>query len=75
MDCCWIANWSDIAKPAEGAARAREDLSVCDLDKNDCYRYAALRNILYRKGKAIEILVSYEPAFLAMAERVQAALW
>ena len=59
---------SDIAKLMEGAARAREDLSVCDLDKNDCYRYAALRNILYRKGKAIEILVSYEPSFSMMAE-------
>ncbi len=59
---------SDIAKLMEGAAKAREDLSVCDLDKNDCYRYAALRNILYRKGKAIEILVSYEPSFSMMAE-------
>ena len=59
---------SDIGKLMEGAARAREDLSVCDLDKNDCYRYAALRNILYRKGMAIEILVSYEPAFSMMAE-------
>ena len=59
---------SDIAKLMQGAAKAREDLSVCDLDKNDCYRYAALRNILYRKGKAIEILVSYEPAFSMMAE-------
>ena len=59
---------SDIAKLMEGAAKARENLSVCDLDKNDCYRYAALRNILYRKGKAIEILVSYEPAFSMMAE-------
>ena len=59
---------SDIAKLMEGAAKAREDLSVCDLDKHDCYRYAALRNILYRKGKAIEILVSYEPAFSMMAE-------
>ena len=59
---------SDIGKLMEGAAKAREDLSVCDLDKNDCNRYAALRNILYRKGKAIEILVSYEPAFSMMAE-------
>ena len=52
----------------QGAAQAREALSVCDLEKNDCYRYAALRNILYRKGKAIEILVSYEPAFTMMSE-------
>ncbi len=59
---------SDITKLMQGAAKAREDLSVCDLDKNDCYRYAALRNILYRKGKAVEILVSYEPAFSMMAE-------
>ena len=58
---------SDIGKLMEGAARAREDLSVCDLDKNDCYRYAALRNILYRKGKAIEILDD--------GRVVQAALW
>ena len=50
---------SDIEKLMQGAAQARE---------NDCYRYAALRNILYRKGKAIEILVSYEPAFTMMSE-------
>ena len=59
---------SDIQKLMDGAAKAREVLSVCDLEKNDCYRYAALRNILYRKGKAIEIMVSYEPAFTMMNE-------
>ena len=59
---------SDIAKLLVGAAWEWVVLCVCDLDKNDCYRYAALRNILYRKGKAIEILVSYEPAFSMMAE-------
>lgn len=59
---------SDISKLMQGAAKAREELSVCDLSQNDCYRYAALRNILYRKGKAIEILVSYEPAFTMMSE-------
>ena len=32
-----------------------------DLSKNDCYKYAALRNILLRKGKTTEILVGYEP--------------
>lgn len=32
-----------------------------DLKKNDCYRYAALRNILLAKGKTTEILVGYEP--------------
>ena len=59
---------SDIEKLMQGAAQAREALRVCDLEKNDCYRYAALRNIWYRKGKAIEILVSYEPAFTMMSE-------
>lgn len=59
---------SDIQKLMDGAAKAREALAVCDLEKNDCYRYAALRNILYRKGKAIEIMVSYEPAFTMMNE-------
>ena len=59
---------SDIDLLMKGAAQAREALAVCDLEKNDCYRYAALRNILYRKGKAIEILVCYEPAFTMMSE-------
>lgn len=59
---------SDIEKLMQGAQKAMQELSVCDLSKNDCYRYAALRNILYRKGKAIEILVSYEPAFAMMCE-------
>ncbi len=32
-----------------------------DPDKNACLKYAALRNILYRQGKATEVLVNYEP--------------
>lgn len=59
---------ADISKLMEGAAAAREAYSVCDLNTNDCYRYAALRNILNRKGKSIELMVSYEPAFAMMAE-------
>ncbi len=35
---------------------------------NDCYKYAAIRNILYRKGKTMEIMVSYEPAYTMMSE-------
>ena len=57
----------DIDKLMAGAAAAREKLAVCDRS-NDCYRYAAARNILYRKGKAIELMVSYEPAFTMMNE-------
>ena len=35
---------------------------------NDAYKYAAIRNILYRKGKAVEILECYEPDFTLMNE-------
>jgi glucose-6-phosphate isomerase len=41
---------------------------VCSSDLNDCYRYAATRQILYNKGKAIEILVAYDPSFTMMNE-------
>ena len=58
----------DIAAVMEGAAAAQKELSVCDLEKNGAYRYAALRNILYRKGKVTEILVNYEPALTMMGE-------
>ena len=51
-----------------GAAEAAKEYSVCDLAKNDCYRYAALRNALYRKGKEIELIVSYEPRFALLAQ-------
>ncbi len=57
----------DIDAVMAGAAKAREDLKA-DFDNNDCYKYAALRNILYRKGKSVEILVSYDPSFAMMAE-------
>ncbi len=59
---------ADIDALMAGAAKAREELCNTDLDKNDCYKYAAIRNILYRKGKAIEMLVSYEPSFTMMNE-------
>lgn len=59
---------ADISAIMEGAQEAQKALSICDLDKNDAYRYAALRNILYRKGKSIELLVSYDPCFTQMAE-------
>ena len=58
----------DIDKLMEGAQKAREEYSVNDLSKNDCYKYAAARNILLRKGKQIEMLVAYEPRFTMMAE-------
>ncbi|MEG2435735.1 MAG: glucose-6-phosphate isomerase [Ruthenibacterium sp.] len=57
----------DIDALMLGAADARKELAVCD-EKNDCYRYAAARNILYRKGKSVELLACYEPNFTMMNE-------
>ena len=52
----------DIDKLMQGAAAAREKYTDTDISKNDCYKYAALRNILYREGKSIEMMISYEPS-------------
>lgn len=52
----------------QGAADARAAYAACDLEANDCYRYAAARNLLLAKGKTIEVLVSYEPSFAMMSE-------
>ncbi len=57
----------DIDALMRGAAKAQADFCA-DFDNNDCYKYAAIRNILYRKGKAVELLVSYDPSFVMMAE-------
>ncbi len=56
----------DIDAIMAGAQAAREAYKNDDM--NDCEKYAAMRNILYRKGKSVEMLVSYEPCFNMMAE-------
>ncbi len=58
----------DIDKMMQGAQDAREAYSVCDVQNNDCYKYAAIRNILLNKGKAVELMVAYEPDFTMMNE-------
>ena len=58
----------DIDLLMNGALKASKDFAVRDINNNDCYKYAALRNFLYRKGKSIEILVSYDYAFSMMSE-------
>ncbi len=58
----------DLDALMEGAAAAREDFADPDLEKNACYRYAAVRNILLRKGRAAELMVSYEPRYTLMNE-------
>ncbi len=59
---------ADIDALMEGANEARKEYNNPDLAANPCYQYAAVRNILYRKGKEIEILASYEPCFALMCE-------
>ena len=56
----------DIDKLMKGAQIGREKYSKDD--GNDCYKYAALRNILYNKGKSVEMLVTYDPSFTMMSE-------
>ena len=58
----------DIDEAMRGAAEARAAFMDGETAANDCFKYAALRNILHRKGKGIEILVNYEPALVMMGE-------
>ena len=58
----------DVDAIMQGAADAMKAYSVKDMDANDCYKYAAYRNFLYRDGKKIELMVSYEPSFTMMNE-------
>ena len=58
----------DIEAMMKGAAEAREVCKEGCIDCNPSMKYAALRTILYRKGKGTEILVNYEPALTMMGE-------
>ena len=53
---------ADIDKLMEGAAEGRKMALNAPFEENDAVKYAALRNILLRKGKGIEILANYEPS-------------
>ena len=52
----------NIDNMMKGAADAFELYSNPDIKDNDCYKYAAVRNALYRKGRTAEIMVNYEPS-------------
>lgn len=58
---------ADLLAMMTGAEKAREAFLNTDT-ANDCLRYAAIRNILYRRGKVTEILAAYEPSLALMAE-------
>jgi len=55
------ASGIDIDELMTGARDAQNDFSEPDLSKNAAYQYAAVRNILYNKGKSVEMLVNFEP--------------
>ena len=57
----------DIDKLMAGAQTACKAYEACTPD-NDCYRYAAARNILLRKGKSIELMACYDPDWTLMNE-------
>ncbi|MCX7885291.1 MAG: glucose-6-phosphate isomerase [Caloramator sp.] len=58
----------DIREIMRGAKDAADEYKNTDILKNSAYLYAALRNILYRKGKTTEILVNYEPSLHFFSE-------
>lgn len=59
---------ADIEKLMEGATSGREEALNADFAENGALQYAAVRNILHRKGKAIEILANYEPSLHYVSE-------
>ncbi|HOJ09634.1 MAG TPA: glucose-6-phosphate isomerase [Clostridiales bacterium] len=52
----------DIDALMDGAAAACRQYNNDNLNENECYQYAAVRNALYRKGRTTEIMVNYEPS-------------
>lgn len=62
------ASGADIDALMEGAAAMREVCLNAAYEENPSMQYAAVRNVLLRKGKSIEILANYEPSFHYVAE-------
>ena len=62
------ASGADIKALMEGANAARKEYSSSKISENEAYQYAALRNILYRKGYTTEILANYEPSLQYFSE-------
>ncbi|MGE8207529.1 glucose-6-phosphate isomerase [Heyndrickxia sp. NPDC080065] len=58
----------NIKEMMDGAAKASEDFGKETLMENQAYQYAAVRNVLYNKGKTIEMLINYEPGLQYFAE-------
>lgn len=59
---------ADIDALVKGAAEGREMAINNAFSDNDALKYAAVRNILFRKGKAVEIVANYEPSLHYVSE-------
>jgi len=58
----------DIDELMKGARDASEEYVNSNIKENGAYQYAALRNVLYRKGKDTELLINYEPNLSKFSE-------
>jgi glucose-6-phosphate isomerase len=58
----------DIEQLLQGAAQSEQGLAMSNLSENPAYRYAAVRNALFRKGKSVEILAYMNPSLRSFAE-------
>ncbi|GAF23709.1 LOW QUALITY PROTEIN: glucose-6-phosphate isomerase [Bacillus sp. JCM 19047] len=58
----------DIEQMMKGAQEARNAYASPTLEENEAYQYAAVRNVLYNKGKTIELMVNYEPQLHFVSE-------
>jgi glucose-6-phosphate isomerase len=58
----------DVKSLVDGARKGQSEYALMDLEKNTAYRYAALRYLLYKKGKKIEVLSSFYPEMFYVAE-------
>lgn len=58
----------DIREMMKGAKAAKSEYKSADIEKNDVYKYVAIRNMLYRSNKAIEMLINYEPSLTYFSE-------
>lgn len=59
---------ANLDKLLEGAKDSMEKYSNEKLDENDCYKYAVIRNILYKQEKQVEFLITYEPSLKSFSE-------
>ncbi|WP_453994200.1 glucose-6-phosphate isomerase [Bacillus nitroreducens] len=59
---------ANIEEMMKGAQAASVDFSKSELEENPAYQYAVVRNVLYNKGKTIEMLINYEPGLQYFSE-------